>query len=75
MKSQYRTFVNGRWRTEMQINLSEYYDEDIMSRIVWWREHDNMSWREIHSKIYLDTGYRVASTTLARWMSYERNGR
>lgn len=73
MKSQYRTFVNGRWRTEMQINLSEFYDEDIMRVIKRWR--DSMSWREIHSKIYLDTGYSVASTTLARWMSYERNGR
>lgn len=69
------TISNHHWRTEMQINLSEFYDEDIMSRIAWWRQHDNMSWRQISLQIYQDTGYRVAWSTLARWMSYERSGR
>lgn len=67
--------MTNKPRTALQKELSQFYKEDIMSQILWWREHDRMSWHQIHSKIYLDTGYMVASTTLARWMSYERNGR
>ena len=41
------------------------------------QRNDNyvMTWRRISFRIAGDTGYRIAWTTLARWMSYERNGR
>jgi hypothetical protein len=67
--------MTTRSRTEMQTNLSDFYNEDIMRMLAFWREHEGMSWRRIAIMIGDDTGYRVQPTTLARWMSYERTGR
>lgn len=64
-----------RGRTEMQKELTEYFGEDIMQWLTRERELYGRTWRSLSDGIYNSTGYRVKHTTLARWMSYERNGR
>lgn len=74
-KVTYQPLISGRWRTEMQNELSEFYGEDIMRWIDRHRTSYDFTWQMVASRIASDTGYRLSPTTLARWMAYERNGR
>lgn len=74
-KTYYPPLVDGRRRTEMQIELSQFYEQDIMGWIEYHQSQYGWSWRTIATRIYESTGYRLAPTTYARWMAYELNGR
>lgn len=74
-KINYRPLVDGRWRTEMQVELSEFYGDDIMQWIEFHRSQYGWSWHTVSAQICKDTGYRLSPHTYARWMAYERNGR
>jgi hypothetical protein len=67
--------ARSRYRTGMQKELSEFYNEDIMRWIDRHRTSYDMTWHEISSRITSDTGYRLSPHTYARWMAFERNGR
>lgn len=73
MMSQERARVNGRWRTRLQMELSEKLGADVMGWIE--RQHRTRTYKQIRMTLFGLTGHKVAATTLARWMSYERNGR
>lgn len=61
--------------TEMQQNLTDYYDEDFVQLSVKWHEHDGMTWRQIAQKVRDETGYRLSQATFSSWASYERRNR
>lgn len=61
--------------TKAQRELTEYYGEDIVHLVIFWHEHDGMTWRRIARRVHDETGYRLSQATFASWASYERNGR
>lgn len=61
-------------RSKRQRDLSDYLNEDV---IIWIKRRKNVfgnTYPEI-AKMLSQSGWDVKATTIARWMSYERNGR
>ncbi len=60
--------------TSLQDELTKFYEQDVCR---WIKEQQKRgrTYREISITIASDTGWRIQPTTLARWMSYWRNGR
>lgn len=69
--------MTARSRTEMQKELTNFYNEDIM---LWIKRQQTeggtrMTYRQLSQRIADDTGYRIQPQTIARWVSYEKSGR